>query len=384
MKNVLVFYLSMFFSTTIIAQPDSARVDFKIFIKNLCEDNSVYITGNNIQLGNWAPDAIKMERLNDSTFIKTVYFYQNTYLEFKFTKGNWETEELTEDGSIPGNHKLTVLCDTVFTHSIYSFDNRSSRVPTGQITGNTEYIFDIKTHNELLHRDIIVWLPPNYYKNKNQNYPVLYMHDGQNIIDSQTSFLGIDWQIDETADSLIRTNKIEPIIIVGVYNTANRRTEYSENDTGYAYIDFLVNTLKPIIDKKYRTKPERKYTAIAGSSMGGLISFIAAWERPYIFSKAACLSPAFKIRNFDFVDNVLNYNGIKKDLFFYIDNGGVGLEDSLQVGIDEMLEALKLKGYEENVDFVWIKDNNAEHNEAAWAERVHLFLKLFFGKESKQ
>jgi len=171
---------------------------------------------------------------------------------------------------------------------------------------------------------------------------------------------------------------------VGIYNTANRRTEYSENDTGYAYIDFLVNTLKPIIDKKYRTKPERKYTAIAGSSMGGLISFIAAWERPDIFSKAACLSPAFKIRDFDFVDNVLNYNGMKKDLFFYIDNGGVGLEDSLQVGIDEMLEALKLKGYEEYVDFVWIKDNNAEHNEAAWAKRVHLFLKLFFGKENKQ
>lgn len=363
---------------------DSVLVKFIVKTHLNSESESIFITGNSYQLANWDPAIIKMERENDSTFTKSFLFKPNTHIEYKFTKGSWETEALNEKELAYKNFTLLALTDTIITYKIPKWKDSEYSKTSGQITGDVEYFHNLQTHEELLPRDIIVWLPPGYYENTEQRYPVLYMQDGQNIIDPTTSFLGIDWQIDETADSLIRTNKIEPIIIVGVYNTTNRRKEYSENDTGYAYIDFLVNELKPMIDEQYRTKPEREYTAVAGSSMGGLISFMTAWEKPEVFAKAACFSPAFKIRKYNFVDNVLNYNGMKKDLFFYIDNGGVGLEDSLQVGIDEMLEALKLKGYEGNVDFVWIKDNNAEHNEAAWAERVHLFLKLFFGKESKQ
>ncbi len=383
MRNVLIFYLSVFTATALFAQPDSAKIDFILFAKNLSNEDAVFITGNNSLLANWYPNMVKMERMNDSTFVKSLYFPVDTFLEFKFTKGSWDTEELNEDGSVRGNHNLLVANDSIFTHSIRYWKHESGRSHEGQITGNVEYIYDIKSHNELLPRDIIIWLPPEYYKNTNQSYPVLYMHDGQNIIDPQTSFLGIDWQIDETTDSLIRTNQIEPLIIVGIYNTYNRKVEYSENDTGYAYIDFIVNTLKPKVDKKYRTKPDNKNTAIAGSSMGGLISFMAAWERPDVFSKAACLSPAFKIRTYDYVDNVLNYEGEKKELLFYIDNGGVGLEDSLQSGINEMLSTLKSKGYQENVDFVWVKDELAEHNESAWAKRTRNFLKLFYENESK-
>lgn len=383
MKNVLTFCIILFSSASILGHPENAKIEFKIIAKNLPEDHEVYITGNNVQLGNWTPDAIKMEKLNDSTFIKTFYFPVNTHLEFKFTKGSWETEALREDEKAFKNFSLKVAGDSILTFKIPKWKMNQEGEKWGQITGNVEYIFNLKTHIQLLPRDVIVWLPPGYYENTEQRYPVLYMHDGQNIIDPETSFLGIDWQIDETADSLIKLNKIEPMIIVGVYNTTNRRTEYSENDTGYAYIDFLVGELKPMIDKRYRTKPERENTAVAGSSMGGLISFMAAWENPEVFAKAACLSPAFKIGKYDFVDNVLTYEGKLKDIFLYIDNGGIGLEDSLQAGIDEMLTAIKNIGYQEGENFVWVKDKFAEHNESAWAERAHLFLKLFFGKENK-
>lgn len=383
MKKTFFFFSLMLVAFSAINQKDSVLVQFIVNTQSNSESEDIFLTGNNQQLANWNPGTVKMNRMNDSTFTKSFFFKPNTFLEFKFTKGSWETEALREDEKAFKNFSLKVAGDSILTFKIPKWKMNQEGEKWGQITGNVEYIFNLKTHIQLLPRDVIVWLPPGYYENTEQRYPVLYMHDGQNIIDPETSFLGIDWQIDETADSLIKLNKIEPMIIVGVYNTTNRRTEYSENDTGYAYIDFLAGELKPMIDKRYRTKPERENTAVAGSSMGGLISFMAAWEKPEVFAKAACLSPAFKIGKYDFVDNVLTYEGKLKDIFLYIDNGGIGLDNSLQAGIDEMLTAIKNIGYQEGENFVWVKDKFAEHNESAWAERAHLFLKLFFGKENK-
>lgn len=362
------------------AQTDSIKVKFVVVDSNLSSRENVYIAGNNVKLGNWNPNKTALHRINDSTCTLELLFPKNKTVEYKFTKGSWTTEALNEDGTVPANHILVTENDTTLVYKINNWGGASLPEPIGQITGNVEYIRNLKTREELLPRDVIIWLPPNYDDNINERYPVLYMDDGQNIIDPVTSFSCIDWQIDETADSLIKQDIIEPVIIVGVYNTENRRKEYSENDTGYAYIDFLVNDLKPMIDNKYRTKPGAENTAIAGSSMGGLISFIAAWEHPEVFSKAACLSPAFKIGEYNYVNNVQAYKGDKKKIKLYIDNGSVDLEDSLQTGIDEMMQILKQKGYEEGKDFIWFKDEGASHNEAAWAERSWRFLKLFFAK----
>jgi predicted alpha/beta superfamily hydrolase len=170
------------------------------------------------------------------------------------------------------------------------------------------------------------------------------MQDGQNIVDPRTSTFKVDWQIDEATDSLIRKGLIEEIIIVGIYNTPDRGSEYSENDTGYAYMNFIVNSLKPFIDKNYRTLSGRKYTATAGSSLAGLISFMLAWEYTDVFSMAACISPAFKIERHNFVDNVESFSGEKKEIKIYIDNGDNELDSKLQIGVDEMLQALKKKG----------------------------------------
>jgi len=235
----------------------------------------------------------------------------------------------------------------------------------------------------ILPRDVIIWFPPSYDESTSKRYPVLYMHDGQNIIDPTTSAFGIDWQVDETSDSLINENLMNEIIVVGIYNTKHRRSDYSHNDTGYAYMRWVVNELKPLIDKTYRTKPDRENTAVAGSSMGGLISFMMLWEYSDIFSKAACFSPAFKVDRFDFVKNVRNFDGKKKIIKLYIDNGGVGLDARLQPGIDEMIQTLVLKGYELDKDIIYFIDKDAEHNEPAWANRMYKPLLWFFGKENK-
>jgi predicted alpha/beta superfamily hydrolase len=159
---------------------------------------------------------------------------------------------------------------------------------------------------------------------------------------------------------------------VGIYNTSDRMKEYTPGDKGTAYMDFIVKTVKPLIDSTYRTKPDRKHTIVGGSSAGGIISFMLAWEHPDVFSKAICMSPAFKSissNDWDYARVVESSNGKKKHVFFYMDNGGVGLESQLQPGIDEMLTALKAKGYKQGKDFVFVRDLAAKHSEADWAKR---------------
>ena len=103
------------------------------------------------------------------------------------------------------------------------------------------------------------------------------------------------------------------------------------------------------------------------------------WEHNSVFSKAACLSPAFKISSIDYVLPVSN-SKVKKDILLYIDNGGIGLEADLQPGIDDMINVLREKGYTEGKNFVYFIDPDAEHNEAAWAKRSWRFLELFYKK----
>lgn len=352
------------------------KCKFIVYTNKFSDSSVVYITGNHNSLGNWNPSSTPLVRLNDTTWSGDFYFAISQDLQFKFTLGSWEKEARSSDGKIFPNFNLKLESDTVL---IFHFKDwgTESRINRGQITGKVCYHRNFNSKN-ILPRDIIVWLPPSYDSLISKRYPVLYMNDGQNIIDPATSAFGIDWQIDETADSLIKKGAIKELIIVGIYNTEKRSLEYSNGDIGNAYMKFIISELKPFIDTTYRTLPDKNNTAISGSSLGGLISFILVWEYDYVFSKAACFSPAFKIEQFDYIAPVKNYLGHKKDIKLYIDNGGKGIEAKLQPGIDQMLIALYKLGYKMNEDLLWIKDKEAEHNEAAWAKRVPEMLKFLF------
>ncbi len=377
-KKIFFIILSLFTFQKTFSQ-DSIKVTFIVHTKILNDSAKVFITGNNSLFGNWNPDNVPLLKINDSTWQKALSFNKDVTLEYKFTLGSWNNEALNNNGSIPQNYTLKVTKDTLINISISKWKENPKRKLTGQITGTVKYHRNFSGKG-IKPRDIIVWLPPGYEKDKNKRYPVLYMHDGENIFDPATSSFGIDWRLDETADSLISTNKIQKIIIVGIYNTINRSAEYAETDTGRLYMKFIVNKLKPFIDKNYRTKPDRENTATGGSSSGGLISFMLIWEYPNIFSKAACLSPAFYIDNIDYLDNVKNYSGKKKNIKIYIDDGGIGLEQRLQPGIDSMLVLLKDKNYVEGKDLMYFKDNEAQHSEFYWGKRAWKFLKFLFHK----
>jgi predicted alpha/beta superfamily hydrolase len=368
-------WISFFLQSIIIPQ---RKIEIRV-ISALPQNQKVFITGNTSELGNWNPNQMLLNKLNDSTWSKVFEFREGETIEYKFTLGSWEKEALNEKGQKSGNNILKISDDTVLVFNITNWGYSQINI-SGQITGNIRYHKNFKGRS-VLPRDIIVWLPPSYDSLPDKYYPVLYMHDGQNIFDPLTSSFGVDWQIDEVADSLIGARSIQEIIIIGIYNTEKRGNEYNITNLGQAYVNFIIEELKPFIDSTYKTLPDCKNTTVSGSSSGGLISFIMAWENPDVFSKTACFSPAFKISNIDYVAPVKKYIGAKKDLKIFIYNGGVGLEEQLQPGIDEMMLVLKEKGFVENQDLLFIKDSSAEHNESAWAKNVYRFLEFFFPLE---
>ena len=381
MKTYLHTLILMIIAANVaFASSELAEVAFKVMTPTLDDSSEVYIAGNRPELGNWNPGEIRLNKIERGIWDLSFRFPKGITLEYKFTKGSWETEAVSENGEISSNSILEVTQDTTVVTVIENWKDQFEYEIEGQITGTVDCYRDLKGKG-LRSRDLTVWLPPGYEKNRGVRYPVLYMHDGQNIIDPRTSFLRIDWQIDEVADSLIRKGEIEPIIIVGIYNTSDRNQEYSPGPLCEAYMRFVVKTVKPLIDNTYRTLPGREHTATGGSSMGGLVSFILLWEYNHIFSKAICMSPAFKTGEIDYVSTVKEYPGPKKNIEAYIDNGGIGLETTLQPGIDDMMDILEKKGYKKEGDFYWFVDKNAEHNEAAWAKRIWRPLKLFFGRE---
>jgi len=300
-------------------------------------------------------------------------------LEYKITKGSWNAEALTSDMTTPPNYSFTLRRDTTVRINVPFWKDLLTKA-SPDITGDYE-IFDDFPVKDLKSRRVIVWLPPSYHEDTLRRYPVLYLHDGQNVFDPHTSYIGYDWRVDEIADSLMRRDEIEEFICVASYCDPNvRAQEYSDDpDYGEKYQAFMCCQLKPWMDSLFRTEPGPEHTAVMGSSMGGLISFILAWEYPDVFGKAACISPAFKI---GFGDDAIYYvedverDTSRRDIELYIDNGTRDLEERLQPGIDEMMHVLDTKHY----TYTWYRDEGATHNEIAWSRRVWRPLIAFFGK----
>jgi predicted alpha/beta superfamily hydrolase len=372
----------LFIATLLVAMDQSTRADstateyrvtFQVTAKALPEGSRLFITGDDDQLGDWDAGAVPLDKQADGSWMKTFVFAAGRRLEYKITRGTWETEAVEVDGTVPGNTVMTVRSNETVNIVVANWKDimhkETVRKIGGQITGVVRYHRQMEGEG-IKPRDVIVWLPPSYEKFRRKRYPVLYVQDGQNAFDPATSFMGVDWQIDKNADRLIRDGRMQEILIVAIYNTADRRQEYSDSPQGRAYMRFVVEKLKPFIDKQYRTRPGREHTAVMGSSLGGLISFLLVWNYPRVFSQAACLSPVFAHRDINVVSLVEKYAGRNKKIRIYIDNGGVGLDEQLQPGCEAMLSALLAHGFRMGDNLEWYRDPQAEHNEQAWSKRV--------------
>lgn len=227
-------------------------------------------------------------------------------------------------------------------------------------------------------RSLRIFLPASYVENNAKRYPVLYMHDGQNLFDAKTAAFGVEWGIDETANRLIATGVMEELIVVGIDNTPDRIPEYTPCcDRKYgggkldAYQAFLVDTVKPYVDKSYRTLPGKETTAIMGSSLGGIASVYIAQRRPDVFSRSGGVSSSFWWDKQVFIKQPAPRVPVK----FYLDAGTVsdGIDETI-----EMRDAMLKQGYRADTDLMFYKAEGGAHNEKSWAGRVDKPLAWFF------
>jgi predicted alpha/beta superfamily hydrolase len=270
-------------------------------------------------------------------------------------------------------------------------------IQLGSYSGGSLVRYENFLSQHIQARHVDVWCPPGY-GSSTARYPVIYMHDGQNLFEPAWSSMGIDWGVDEAVARLITSGVSAGAIVVGIWNSAQRRREYMPQkplmiDPGRslyeefvreqggaprsdAYLRFMVEELKPFIDAAYRTLSDRAHTLVMGSSMGGLISLYALTEYPAIFSGAGCVSTHWTIGGSLVVDHFGGVLPRPDDHKIYFDYGTETQDafyEPYQLQMDALLQAA---GYRRGVDWLTRKFIGAEHSERAWRARVEVPLKF--------
>src|SRR5580704_7721301 len=235
------------------------------------------------------------------------------------------------------------------------------------------------------HHYLIVYLPPMYKADEDRRFPLLYMQDGQNLFDPETSFIkGNYWRLGETADALIKDGAIEPLIIVGIYNSGVKRIdEYTPVEDkrlgggqADAYGRMLVEELKPFIEGQYRTQPGAENCGMGGSSLGGLVTLYLGLQYPEVFSRLAVMSPSVWWRSRTILRTVGALEK-KPELRIWLD---IGIKESTRAVPDARLlrDGLIKKGWELGEDLAYFEAEGGEHTESAWALRAGPMLRFLF------
>ncbi|MBZ4663757.1 MAG: carbohydrate esterase [Caloramator sp.] len=251
-------------------------------------------------------------------------------------------------------------------------------------------------------RNIRIYLPIDYYENENKRYPVIYMHDGQNLFDHHLSYSGHSWEIKETLDRMQENGEIEGFIVVGIDNNQEgfkRLDEYSpwKNEEiesllergikdgaggeGKEYAEFIVNTLKPYIDENFRTLRDRENTIVAGSSMGGFISLYIGFKYQDVFSKIGAFSTAAWFKEGELLE-FLREEGQREEMKVYLDIGTEETSNDDDPNFKDYYINGTIRIYETLCEFMdkqnikLIIDEGATHNEIHWAKRFPEFIRF--------
>lgn len=267
---------------------------------NSKEKFGIFLAGN---MNNWKPadTNYRFRNLHKSQFDLIVKLPDGVN-EYKITRGTWDKVECRIDGQPAANRTMFLTRDTVIFLTVNQWQDNFKKLVKVHTASKNVHVIDSNFNIPQLDRKRRIWvyLPPDY-ETSTKSYPVIYMHDGQNLFDSYTAGYG-EWGVDEMMDSLYLKNHSMAIIVGVDHGGEHRLTEYNPfsnegfgKGRGSDYVDFLARTLKPYIDQNFRTKASLKNTSIAGSSMGGLISLYTVAKYPKVFGKAGVFSPALWI-----------------------------------------------------------------------------------------
>ena len=328
--------------------------------------DTIYITGN---FNGWNPKDENYRLQKDaigSFFIEWQNVEPASY-EFKFTRGSWDTGETYSKGDELSNRVVNIQPGTEYNFVIAGWKDGFKQKPKPSTASAQVTILDTDFPLPQLGRTRRIWVYlPKGYETSRKKYPVLYMHDGQNLFDNATAFAG-EWGVDEMMDSIKNA-----CIIVGIDNGGVKRmNEYNPNNTkqfgkgeGKAYLSFIVDNLKPVIDKKYRTLKDREHTYMAGSSMGGLITFYAGLYYPNTFAVLGVFSPSFWITP-QIKTQVKQLakkttHGTQKYYFYAGGEEDKSMVTNMKSVANEMKKAA-------NPQLVVEVDPHGRHNEATWS-----------------
>lgn len=360
----------------------SAQITIKLdAIPALPAMPNIYLAGN---FNGWNPGLASYSLKRDDAGGYSITFTPPVgNMEFKFTMGSWATVESTVAGADIANRKFVYNGTPTDLHlSIAAWKGAvvSTASPSVILLNNQ---FPVAS----LHRTRAVWLylPPSYQVDTAKSYPVVYMLDGQNLFDAALAYAG-EWKVDESLDQWHQDQQGD-FIVVGIANgESHRLNEYSPwintqygGGEGALFLQFITEELKPYIDAHYRTKKEAASTAIAGSSMGGLFSFYAGFQRPDVFSKIGAFSSSFW-----FSPTV--YTWIAQKPLATINNK-VYLTAGTAEGSTQVADMLKMRDQliQKGFDAHHLKadtDAGKGHNENYWAEKFPVVLRWLFEEEA--
>ncbi len=366
---VFLFFISVSFAQNVI------RVEL-ISVPEKTGDQSVYIAGS---FNDWNPADAKyqLQKQTNGKYVAQLKLENGSY-EYKITRGAWDKVECKKGGTDITNRILKVESDITVQIIVEEWADNISAKPGKSTASRNVKIIDTAFHIPQLNRvrRVLIYLPDNYASSK-KRYPVMYLHDGQNVFDDATSYAG-EWGIDEYLDS----TKASQCIVVAIDNGGNKRmNEYCPYDftfnpqkpkgnkgEGVQYVDFLAKTLKPFIDKKYRTQKNKKNTFITGASMGGLISFYAVLKYPKVFGGAGVFSPSVWICKEDLL-NLVKTAGkkVNSKIYFYCGKlEGPGMVPDMLKAFQELAAVSKSK-------MTTVIRDDGKHNEPTWRKEFPLF-----------
>lgn len=361
------------------AGSDVVRVTFRVTVPvNTPAGDPVHIAGD---FQGWDPadPAYALTAVGGRIHEITLDFTPGQRLEFKFARGSWSRVEKGPSGEEIANRTHVADASGVVELTVASWADASPNPST-----RSGDVSEVTVPNFLGGRRVWIYLPPGYSsEDPNIRHPVLYMLDGQNVFDLQTSFAG-EWQVDEALEAGIPAGEIQALIVVAIDNGGSARIdEYTpwpgdymgstRGGGGPAHVQELVDVLKPWVDATYRTRPEPEHTGFGGSSLGGLMGIYVAYSYSSVFGRIAALSPSVWWDDEHLVDHVTA--GAKPNVRIWTDMGtNEGSLDPFRL----LRAALLADGFVEGQDLTAVEIPGAGHNEPAWAARMPDVLRFLF------
>jgi predicted alpha/beta superfamily hydrolase len=365
-------------AATCLAVPAGAQLTVRVSVPaGTPPGAAVYLAGS---FNGWNPaDSLyRLTRAADGAYVITLDPAIRGAVEFKFTLGSWDSVELDSAGAGVPNRRF-VVPET----GAAAYEARVGRwqdpanVPRRPSTARaTVTVLDTAFPMPQLGRTRRVWiyLPPDY-ATSDKTYPVLYMHDGQNVFDDSTSYAG-EWGVDEALDSLHAAGDWGAIVVAVDNGERRRLHEYSpwrsplirQGGEGDAYVDFLAQTLKPWIDRRFRTRPGREDTGVLGSSMGGLISLYAALKHPDVFGRAGVFSPSLWFSDSVFVA-ARNAAPAARPRMYFVSGAREGPPEKPRVVVADqqrMVETLAAAGWRVGTEVHAAAPEDGQHSEWFW------------------